>query len=671
MPEVLKVVPCEGVRPDSLGNYLVGLGLLAATSTRWPEIRGCWRSGHFLLLPPQATDGEALEKFLLREWEPTPYQPWWLDKQKMDTKTKSDRRVWEARNVEDLGRVRLLDAHIVGVGRNQFNPIFGSGGNIGKRKLSKVFADARKLLQSANEEDRGGWVRMTLWGHATGVAPPLNSAGTWFVYANKTFNSGQGWYREGELSPWSFLLALEGALLLVGAAGRRLGSKARPYAVFPFISEPLSPGSGGEVGLTKAEFWAPLWQHPATITELRALLERGLARVGQRAAGAAHEFALAARTAGVDAGIKEFARFALRQTTSSKVYEAIPQERVAVNVGGANESSLILPLIPWLNRLPYEPRDGGQRGKFKGLRGPIEKAVVELASRPEETELWRKLLMLLAYTQTRIDLNKDLRDRCRALPLLGMEWFERAWHTPPDEISVARAIASVGADTDMPLQVNVFGVEVENGTRFAKNGRPQRAVWNAGDPVRVLAEVVHRRLVDTPAEDDPRLGGRCTCPARMVSAFLNGVLDGEEVCRWVPALSLIDWRSGRPQAGTPHEDGALPAEGTYLLYCLFRPLFHPETIRVYGEKLFPDGLAPRTVTATRLLNLIRQGDWGEATALADSRYLAAGRSINAPPKGVETDGERLAAAMLIPVSTQAVAAGLRRWLQPTKRAGFI
>jgi CRISPR-associated protein Csx17 len=508
---------------------------------------------------------------------------------------------------------------------------------------------------------------MTLWGETATALPPLNSAGTWFVHANKTFNSGQDWYREGELSPWSFLLALEGALLLTGGAGRRLGSRARPYAVFPFVSDAASPGSAGEVGLAKAEFWAPIWEYPATLVEVRALLERGLARIGQRAAAAPHEFALAARTAGVDAGVKEFVRFVLRQTTSNQVYEAIPQEHIVVNKTDTSESSLILSLIQWLDRLPFEPRGTNQRGKFKGLRGPVEEAVIGIAAHPEEAELWRKLLLTLADTQALIDRNKDLRDRCRALPLLRPEWFEKAWPVPSDEVVMARSIASVGASTSMPIQVNIWGVELESGTRFSRGGRPQRAVWSAGAPVRVLGDVLERRLIDAPAGEAPPLGGPCRCPAWMVSAFLQNLIDAEEVCRWVPALSLIDWRRSEAAGG----DDLVPWDGAYLLHSLFRPFFHADTICLRGEKLFPDRLAPRTVAARRLLSLIRQEAWGESVALAKSRYFAAGRAIVASPEGVEANGERLAAAMLIPVSNQAAAAGLHRWLQPAKRIGFV
>ena len=176
-----------------------------------------------------------------------------------------------------------MDAHVVRMTRNCFNPVFGTGGNVGKRNFAEAWKNSVKLL---SKPEKAGWLDATLAGQADRGMPDLRGGGTWFVFANKTFNSGQGWYREGQLSPWSFLLSMEGAFLLVGGVNRRLGSGSRPYAVFPFVSEPSQPETDGEIGLARAEFWAPIWNNPATLGEVKMLLHRGLARLGGRAAQA-------------------------------------------------------------------------------------------------------------------------------------------------------------------------------------------------------------------------------------------------------------------------------------------------------------------------------------------------------------------------------------------------
>jgi CRISPR-associated protein Csx17 len=664
MPSELRAISFAGIRPDSLGNYLVGLGLLSVLARHWPSIRGSWHNGCFAIME-NAVEQSQIEECLLC-WTPDPYEHWWTPHQKADAKAKSDQNIWRARSLETIAKVRLLDSHIVGVERNQFNRVLGRGGNIGRRNLAKAFTDAKALVSKSDKTKTTGWLHATLYSEFDCPLPELNSAGTWFVYANKTFNSGQSWYREGQISPWSFLLALEGALLLVGGVARRLSANARRYAVFPFISDGASPISESEVGLAKAEFWAPLWQHPATLAEVRTLLERGLARVGQRAAKVPHEFAIAARAAGVDAGVSDFVRFILRQTTSSRVYEAIPGERIKVSSSHSIEAQLIEPLMHgWLDRLPFEPRDSKQKGQFKGLRGPAEDAIIRIAERPNDAERWQRLLLVLADVQERIDHNKELRKRCRALPWLDPAWFRKAWPASSSEIQVACAIASIGAGTDVPILCNIYGVELNKGTpTFLGEQRPQRVVWHNGDVVRLLVDILERRLVDTDATAALPLTAHSFCRSDQVSAFLDGALDVDEIKRWIPPLALIDWSKWQPSLHPVQQSEPYARyDGSYLLHALFRPLFYPDMLQIDGNELFPAHLRPRPVIVRRLLNLIRQGEGEEAIQLARSRYLAAGYATVFPPCHLRADYERLAASLLIPMRRSAIVTGLSRWLQ--------
>jgi CRISPR-associated protein Csx17 len=660
MRRILRAVQLNGIRPDNLGDYFAGLGILAAASREWPTIRGCWTSDHFVLLDA-GLDRERLEHYLRERWKPTAYERWWVPAQKKDTAAGTDNNIQAARSVETVQRVKLLDCHIAGSGKNSFNPVFGSGGNIGRRDLQVPSQESR---DKRIHEDSLAWLRHTLYSEGMPVFPELSSVGTWFVYANKTFNSGQKWYREGRMSPWSFLLAMEGALLLRGGVGKRLGSHAKPYAVFPFVSGAASPADEGEVGMApKGEFWAPLWNAPANLAEVNGLLERGMARIGNRAARSPHEFAIAALAAGVDAGVSSFVRFSLRQTTSSQVFEAIPKSHIDVNREG-RDASLVQPLLAWTERLPPDPRDKKQKGKFQGLRGPIEECIIALAERPGEAEVWRAALLVLAGTQDRIDKNGMLRERCIAIPWLNDKWFDKAWPEPTPELELARAIASIGADTQTPIQCNIFGVEVRGkGIYFVQKKRPQHVVWHGGEPVRMLAGVLERRLIDTLAGGELPLLGSRPCAVGVVQAFLSLDIDCEVVARWIPPLSLINW--GKRTASEDRRTG--PDE--HSLYGLFRPLFHPERLQISGEDLLRPKPLPRPVTARTLLNLIRQEAWQEALRLASNRYLAAGRSVVEMPTDVRADGDLIAASLLVPVESDEVVRQLRRWLKPSKRSG--
>ena len=407
----LHAIHLRGVQPDSLGGYLTGLGILSACSKEWPDIRGCWREARFVLLHQNGDPGK-IRDFLLTNWVPPKYptapngKRLWLQQQKSDTKEGATTAVRNFRANCALNDIDFLDSHLVSTTRNVFNPVFGSGGNIGKRDLAKVTQDAHDLLSKTTKDQ---WLDHTLFGTEARL-PTLQSTGTWFVFANKTYNSGQdGFWREGRLSPWSFLLALEGALLLRGGIGRRLSAKSKPHAVFPFVTDVAQPLNENEIGLKrKGEFWAPLWEVPSTVVELRALLRRGLARIGRRAAIAPYEFGVAVLGEGVDTGVGAFVRFELRETTSGQTFEAIPHHSIKVHRENRdhNAADLIGKLVPWIRQLPDEPNNTKKSGKFVGLRGPIEDAIRLVTEEPENPTMWQSLLLRLAEIQHRAGLDQ-------------------------------------------------------------------------------------------------------------------------------------------------------------------------------------------------------------------------------------------------------------------------
>ena len=665
-----RTIPFQGIRADSLGGYLMGLGLLSACSKRWPDIRGCWREGHFTLLH---TNLELIEirDFLLNSWDAPQYptgkvsaketpKTFWTIEQKADTKAGNSKNIQKMRSMCTLNELRFLDSHLVSITRNVFNPIFGTGGNIGRRSLAKVSLDAKTMLDEAEPQDNSSWLNHTLFGEDANL-PELQSTGTWFVQANKTYNSGQtDFYREGHLSPWSFLLALEGGLLLVGAVERRLTAKARPYAVFPFITESASSISESEVGLKhEGEFWAPLWHMPASIIEIRCLLRRGLARLGNRNATAPHEFGAAALGEGVDAGISAFAPFELRETTSSQVFEAIPCNFVPVSqdIRSHIASGLITELIPWVERLPFE--DSNSKGKFSGLRGPIEQAIRSITENPDEPARWQSLLLQLSDVQRHIDHDRtrDWRKTCIALPRLSINWLECLW---PDqmstEVKIACSIASLGAWSDSPLIVNIFGVEIgADGAPYLPKDLPFRVVWGQGPLVDQLVKILLRRLIDVKKGDPWPL--ECTYPntISLVGEFLDGALDEEAISRWLPALSLLDWRQ-KPIPNTSGDDKS--ANGIQLLDGFFRPLLTSGLKWDDSE----NRVEPDSSFGLRLVNLLQQDDLEIAIDLAISRMRALGRVTSARPIPFDSCGPRLAAALLVPMTLRDVHAVRDRWL---------
>ena len=84
------------------------------------------------------------------------------------------------------------------------------------------------------------------------------------------------------VSPWDFVLLIEGAALFGGSVARRLGTHTAARAVFPFTVESVAVGYGSATASeettdgSRAEVWFPLWQGSGqTLSEVRQLFAEG------------------------------------------------------------------------------------------------------------------------------------------------------------------------------------------------------------------------------------------------------------------------------------------------------------------------------------------------------------------------------------------------------------
>lgn len=698
MNKQLSAISFAGITPDTLGGYLCGLGLLSACAQLAPSVRGCWRDSGFSLIGNQLAE-EVLAQYLLMNWNGPIYERIWAEELEQDRalarKSRMPHHLASLRSMVPSIQLAAMDSNVIASMRPIPNPVFGdSAGKVGaQRDFSKVLLGcmgfinagrskpvstvgiaknlATQIRELGRRTDRKliieQWLDQTL--HATVGAdlPVLGSTGTWFPFANKTFNSGQdGFFREGRLSPWSFLLALEGALLLRGEVGRRLSAIARPYAAFPFISEAPNPVSESNVGLKRAGmFWAPIWDTPATLTEVRALLKRGSARMGKRTATAAHEFAVAALGVGVDAGVVRFVPFELRETTSSQVFEAMPMPHILVRSDARSHraAEIISSLVPWIARL-HEPTPGKKKGKFYGLRGPIEQAIIAVSERPEDASCWQDLLLILAQVQKRIDWDstRGWRQRSASFPRLSPAWLDFAWpEGRPPEVEIAAAIASVGGGTHYPLACNIYGLKSgKEGFWFPKD-RPLSAVWYEHDLVDALCDILHRRLVDHSGRKKSErcapwpLVAKYAVSLDVLDQFLNGGVDDAEIARWLPALSLLDWH----RSISNRDDQAHSWSGLLALDNFFRPLLTAD-LR-WKDSSRDKTVEPDTTAALRLTGLLRQEDIGTALDFAAARY----RALDTQPISIANPdsitAQRLLAALLIPISRRSILTGRARW----------
>lgn len=704
-PRRLTAIPIPGLPPESPGNYLASLGLLRVLARTWPSVRIAWHDDVLHVVSGPASLRELLDAVarVARRSEWTSYEPEWRDAQKKSTKarTGTELALWQA-EAEETG-LELLAAHLVPTSPLSFNPLLGSGGNAGRRDFSKGWREAVTKLDQAlslGSAQRSGGRRTSpdpiqelkalLSGQPTTWLLEKMNAASWFSDANKLFNSGQAPYREGLISPWAMLLACEGLPFLAGGASRRLGARARSVGAFPFTTRAAAPIASGEAGRDLAEFWAPIWERPMTLAEVRALFSRGRAEVRARGALTPSAFASAIVRRGVDAGISEFRRFVLSRTTSANTFEprfegthrlvivTALRGKAETGLSPAGLSAVLECVLDLLDRLPGD-RKTGQRWRFVGLRGPIEHAMLRLTAAPDDASAACALLDAVAAALDRIDRNGSWRERRISWQPLPLEWLPALFGTAPPEVEARLALAVVsGFPAHRPLTLYRFGVVARSDGFQHPPSAPRRWVWGPGSLPRVLSQVLLRRTLDwaSDAEQQRQHPARQGLPATLaeVSQWLEAGVDEELVLRWLSRLALFDWTSTttvRAALGRPSENGH-PLTGSLALYGLFHPLFdlRPLCSREeleQGNILDTENGARTPGAALALANLIRAGQIERAVRLAATRYAMARAPIaKLRASWSAHDPDRLLAALLLPASAHDRSVLIDRWLRPTR-----
>ncbi len=714
--QLLPVIPVPGPQPTSIGGYLATLGLLKVLSRSWPNVRGAWRDGVFHLVSGPA-DRDALADALMEvadqaSW--TPYKRGWTDAQKASTRARSGAKLalWQAEAGE--ADLELFAAHAAPASQVFFNPLLGSGGNAGKRAFSDGWRKSadwlqpprtpkRALKSGAVTDNRREALKAFLDGKASAWRAERLNAASWFSDANKLYNSGQNPFSEGAISPWAMALACEGLSFFAGSASRRLGSRTPPAGAFPFVVAAASPETSGEAGRDRGEVWVPLWPRPMTVPEVTALFARGRAEIDGRGAATPAAFAVAIRRRGVDAGISEFRRFALGKTTSANAFEprylgAVPAQDRAGHAqsspsdragAGDAQSSALERILGLFESLPRDRREG-QHWRFTGLRGPVERTLVNAAREQSSPEARTALLDATIRALGRVDANRSFREKGVTWQPLPLDWVPALFggEIPGVEARLALSLASA-FPVEFPFALYRFGVEWRDQARNERPKKnsplihpkspPARWVWRPGPLGRNLCMVIQRRLLDWEGREgsgaQPPL--RAPIAARMsdVQAWLDGGMDDALLARWLSRLALFGW-SCIPQCVrdlSPLEGEAIAIRPVLALYGLFHPLFDLRPVTGNGRKEGCDLLAPETgartpVAALRAAALIRGGDIDRAVEVARSRYAVARAPLVRTYAPWATNApERLLAALLFPISNPDRTALVQRWLRPQRQ----
>lgn len=732
--QTLPVIRLAGLHLDTLGHYFASLGLLRLSACEWPTIKGCWRDGVFCLVGGPDNFVE-LESFLLEvgsknKW--TPYWQGWADAQKQDTKNKTARNLalWRSTEAEETDAVFVL-SHIATAERLSFNPVFGTGGNAGKRNYSKGWKKAQEaveekiptsgskkkkekqaskqisLIQSNNEPIKE--IPITAKQDITsflnnGPCSLLSDYGAacWFSAANKIYNFNPDKpYRDGQITPWAMLLACEAFPLLVGATSRQIGAQRHGTGAFPFVTQGVAPENEKETGTVKGEFWAPVWSQPLSLPEVAALFNRGRAEVNGRGAITSAAFASAIIQKGTDAGLSEFRRFSLLHTTSAQTFESrlasVHPLNMAADTAQANAVSRI---IRFRELLPREYKQGNS-WRYRGLQGPIDNGLVRLAAAGNNDELrvdfsWQ-LLDAVFFSLEKTANNKTYREREPALELLPVSWvisLLKNTHEITTELKIALALATLKPDTpskttgneskndpSAPLiayRVGVVPAWKKNwrAIKIAKN-TPQRVGWSQRDLADNLCAILHRRIaVESDANREPQCNAQLSLPLADILSFLNKETDDALIVRWLNRFMLFDWhfiaQEERKQLSAIMRcsSPAAPLLPEEMLYAFFRPLFHASTFERIASNNISESRKIPTANALRpLVALLERGDTAAAYRAAVNRYesLLQATACFGDNDFSTPEPRRLLATLLLPANPASIVNAFTRWTIPVNK----
>lgn len=720
-PNILTAVPIPGLTPDTLGNYLASLGLLRIITCKWPNARCCWRDGVFTVL------GKSIDIDAIKEQVELAYvseslltygikrgakiKSPWFDAQTTDTDNKESTAtaMWRATCAESV--LALLSSHISLSDRLNFNPIFGTGGNSSARIFAEGWMDARhaidKLMAKPQQKaslsaSLAAYLRGDVVEHPSYPKRKPSQKGfgwnlaSWFSAANKSYNSStRKASTDGQITPWAMLLACEAFPLLAGSASRQLGSQRKATGAFPFITRSLAPIAEQAVGQRLAEFWAPVWLRPLTLSEITSLFQSGKAEVDGKAALTSAAFASAIIHRGIDSGIQEFRSFTLLRTTSENTFESRLGAVVSIPLAGPAISEATRRILALRDRLPIDTE--GTKKRYRGVQGPIDHALLGLAETvgqgPLQAERSWQLIDAVFEALAKVDRNRSYRESGISFERLPLAWLCQLLsqtHEQLIEVRIALALASLRSEmptgtskastAKLPQPFIAYRLGVTRSGRFWQIPKdvPHRHIWSPAGIQPNLVALAKRRLIETPAKDSVPFSGSLSASISDVLHFLDEHTDDQAIATWLERFSLFDWSEPRAAkeplrawltATTPETAAIHPA---HFSYAFFRPHFDSAyltaTAAIAHGKQF-DQQPTLVAKSGRLAGIVAALDAGHFSTAWD-RALASYRAERIPIADFPSDlfylsnPQRLLAALTIPVGISGTLPLIRRWLSP-------
>jgi CRISPR-associated protein Csx17 len=688
-----------GCSPTPLAHYLKALGVLRLLSEQLPpdlpRPRAAWHGETFVL--HTSIDRPALERFFLFDYRPTGIvAPWnggsgFFEGDKQDgiaalsSSTASrfqDYREAIAAGRNALARLKVtekperevkdsllrvcrsyfpnralewVDAALVLTGEGpRFPPLLGTGGNDGRLEFTNNFMQRLMELFTPAGEPWPGTAPLligSLFGETTrGLAE--SAIGQFFPHAAGGANSTSGFDAKPLINPWDFVLMLEGALLFGAAAVKRLESTGLGELAYPFSVRPSGFGYASNSAAdaeARCELWAPLWEQPASLVELRQVLGEGRARLLDRVARDGFEFTRAVASLGVDRGLTAFQRYSFAPR-NGRAYFATPLDRVPVR-RRAQATALLddLDRNGWLDRIRGAARADDVPSSVTSAVRQLEQAALALLRSSqhdtEERDAVESLLIRMAEMEATLawSLRWTQDKHLSPVPTLSAAWWEPLRHGAEAELDLAAGLASL---REPSLRVHWEPLDVDK-PFLAWNANSREVVWHDAQMEETLLAIHERRL--SLDETRPAFRSHYSVQPASIAQFLDGQTDDARLARLARALSLVEL------AGDADQNRISDATESFTEACAKLPaLFLLPRLALAGHVPYSTDEMPRLGA---ILRRGAGGDGAAATALAAQRLRASGFAPAVRVVPVRGKAARRAvAATLFPLSPRALEA---------------
>ncbi|QYM78795.1 type I-U CRISPR-associated protein Csx17 [Horticoccus luteus] len=452
---------------------------------------------------------------------------------------------WRGPHLEWLEAAVILDSDL----SPRYPSLLGSGGNDGNLDFTDNFrqrfldlfdiakSDASPLANTA------ALLEHALHGAAV-IGTDAYSIGQYMPGAAGGANSSSGLAGRANVNPWDFVLFMEGAVLFSAAASRRLGATGASSASAPFAIRANAIGHASVSTKEKSargEQWLPLWERPASLREIRALLSEGRAQLGRNAAREPVDMARAIARLGVARGISAFERYGYIERNGQSTF-AVPLGRWKVSA--QPHQDLLSDIDGFLRRLSREAAGERATASLVQIARRLNDAVLVVAADGASHARWQSVLVALGEADALAAALPPAKNKFGIVPRLRAGWLAAA-DDGTAEFRLAAAFASQERVRRHFLPLNKYGNQLDE-----KGG--VSVVCAGRDFVADAIALLDRRLVESAKEASRSIGQDAGAFASLadVAVFLRGALDTGRILSLARALMAVDYKD-KPRLPVP------------------------------------------------------------------------------------------------------------------------